>query len=132
MLALGSFVDSGEPEPIVRPSGLIQGPIKAAPRAWHHSPVAFRGGKAHVVKRMDHPHVRIIPEWFGGGALTRKELDEAAKELLAGEAGLVVVGEATIEPALDKAFTGTARVFKREVQATVDEITTELQEAFEG
>ena len=89
-------------------------------------------GKAHVVKRMDHPHVRIIPEWFGGGALTRKELDEAAKELLAGEAGLIVVGEATIEPALDKAFTGTARVFKREVQATVDEITTELQEAFEG
>ena len=43
MLALGSFVDSGEPEPIVRPSGLIQGPIKAAPRAWHHSPIAFRG-----------------------------------------------------------------------------------------
>ena len=43
MLALGSFVDSGEHEPIVRPSGLIQGPIKAAPRAWHHSPVAFRG-----------------------------------------------------------------------------------------
>jgi hypothetical protein len=89
-------------------------------------------GKAHVVKRMDHPHVRIIPEWFGGGALTRKELDEAAKELLAGEAGLIVVGEATIEPALDKAFTGTARVFKREVQATINEITTELQEAFGG
>ena len=42
------------------------------------------------------------------------------------------MGEATIEPALDKALTGTARVFKREVQATVDEITTELQEAFEG
>jgi hypothetical protein len=42
MLAPGSFVDSGEPEPIVRPSGLIQGPIKAARRARHHSPVAFR------------------------------------------------------------------------------------------
>jgi hypothetical protein len=89
-------------------------------------------GRAHVVKRMDHPHVRIIPEWFGGGALTRKELDEAAKELLADEAGLIVVGDATIEPALDKALSSTAHVFKREIQATVDQITTELQEAFES
>jgi hypothetical protein len=89
-------------------------------------------GKAHVVKRMDHPHARIIPEWFGGGALTRKELNEAAEELLADEAGLIVVGEATIEPVLDKALTGTARVFKREVAATVDQITSELQEAFKG
>jgi hypothetical protein len=30
------------------------------------------------------------------------------------------------------ARSGTAHVFKREVQATVDQITTELQEAFEG
>jgi hypothetical protein len=89
-------------------------------------------GQAHVVKRMDHPHVRIIPEWFGGGALTRKELDDAAKELLAGEAGLIVVGEATIEPALDETLSGTAHVFKREIQATVAQITTELQEAFKG
>jgi hypothetical protein len=89
-------------------------------------------GKAHVVKRMDHPHARIIPEWFGGGALTRKELNDAADELLAGEAGLIVIGEATIEPALDEALTGTPKVFKREVAATVDEITSELQEAFKG
>ena len=89
-------------------------------------------GKAHVVKRLDHPHVRVIPEWFGGGALTRKELDEAAGELLTGEAGLIVVGEATIEPALDKALTGTAKVFKREMAATVEQITSELQEAFKG
>ncbi len=25
-------------------------------------------GKPHVVKPMDHPHIRVIPEWFGGGA----------------------------------------------------------------
>jgi hypothetical protein len=79
---------------------------------------------------MDHPHVRIIPEWFGGGALTRKELDDAAEELLAAEAGLIVIGEATIEPALDQALSGTPKVFKREVEATVDQITRELQEAF--
>jgi hypothetical protein len=89
-------------------------------------------GKPHVVKRMDRPHVRIIPEWFGRGALTRQELSEAAEELVADEAGLIVVGEATIEPALDKALSGTARVFKREIEATVDKITSELQEAFKG
>ena len=87
-------------------------------------------GRAHVVKRMDRPHVRIIPEWFGGGALTRKELNDAAEELVADQAGLIVIGEATIEPALDKAFTGTTKVFKREVAATVEQITSELQEAF--
>jgi hypothetical protein len=88
-------------------------------------------GKPHVVKRMDRPRSRIIPEWFGGGALTRKELNEAAEELIADEAGLIVVGEATIEPALDKVFTGT-KVVKREILATVDQITNELQEAFKG
>jgi hypothetical protein len=90
-----------------------------------------QNGKPHVVKRLDHPHTRIIPEWFGGGALTRKELDDAAEELVADEAGLVVVGWATIEPALDKVFTGT-KVVKREMEATIDQITSELQEAFKG
>ncbi len=89
-------------------------------------------GKPHVVERMDHPHIRVIPEWFGGGALTRKELNEAAEELLAAEAGLVVVGQASIEPALDKVLTGAAKVVKREIAATIDQITSELQEAFKG
>ena len=31
-----------------------------------------QNGKPHVVKRMDHPHIRVIPEWLGGGNLTRK------------------------------------------------------------
>ncbi len=91
-----------------------------------------QNGKPHVVKRMDHPHIRVIPEWFGGGILTRKELNEAAEELLADQAGLIVVGEATIEPALDKALTGTAKVVKREMAASIDQITSELQEAFKG
>lgn len=89
-------------------------------------------GKPHVVKRIDRPHVRIIPEWFGGGVLTRKELNEAAEELLADQAGLIVVGEATIEPALDKALAGTGKVVKREMAASIDQITSELQEAFKG
>jgi hypothetical protein len=79
--------------------------------------------------RLDHPRVHIIPEWLGGGKLSRKELDDAAQELAADEAGLIVVGEASIEPALDQVFTGT-KVVKREIEATVDEITTELEAAF--
>jgi hypothetical protein len=88
-------------------------------------------GKPHVVKRMDHPRSRIIPEWFGGGALTRKELNDAAEELAAGEAGLIVIGRATIEPAMDKVFAGT-KVVRREMEATIDQIISELQEAFKG
>ena len=53
-------------------------------------------GKPHVVKRMDRPHVRVIPEWFGGGTLPRKELHEAAEQLTANQAGLIAVGEPTI------------------------------------
>jgi len=86
-------------------------------------------GKPHVVKRMDRPHVRVIPEWFGGGTLPRKELHEAAEELMANQAGLIAVGEPTIEKGLDEALSGAARVVKRTVQATTGEITSELQEA---
>ena len=30
-------------------------------------------GKPHIVKRMDRPYIRIIPEWFGGGTLPRSD-----------------------------------------------------------
>src|SRR5262245_43452370 len=86
-------------------------------------------GKPHVVTRMDRPHIRVIPQWFGGGTLPRKELHEAAAEITAHQAGLIAVGEPTIEKGLDKALTGAARVVKRAVDATTDEITSELQEA---
>jgi len=89
-------------------------------------------GKPHVAKRMDRPHIRVIPEWFGGGTLPRKELHEAAEQLTASQAGLIVVGEPTIEQGLDKALTKAAKVVKRTVQATTDEITSELQEALKS
>ena len=89
-------------------------------------------GKPHIVKRMDRPGIRVIPEWFGGGALPRKELHEAAEALTANEAGLVVVGEPTIEKALDNALTGAAKVVKHELDATTDEIAGELQAALKG
>jgi hypothetical protein len=74
-------------------------------------------GKPHVVKRMDRPHIRVIPEWFGGGTLPRKELHEAAEQLTAGQAGLIAVGEPTIEKGLDKALTKADKVVKRTVEA---------------
>ncbi len=89
-------------------------------------------GKPHVVKRMDRPHIRVIPEWFGGGTLPRKELHEAAEQLTADQAGLIAVGEPTIEQGLDKALTKAAKVVKRTVEATTDEITSELQEALKS
>jgi uncharacterized membrane protein len=89
-------------------------------------------GKPHVVKRMDRPHFRVIPEQFGGGTLPRKELHEAARELTANEAGLIVVGDPTIEKALDNALTDAANVVKRTVDATTDELRSELQEALKS
>ena len=89
-------------------------------------------GKPHIGKRMDRPGVRVIPEWFGGGALPRKDLREAAEELTATQAGLIAVGEPTIEKAVDKALTGADKVVKRTVDATADEITSELQEALKS
>ena len=89
-------------------------------------------GKPHVVKRMDRPHMRVIPEWFGGGTLPRKELHEAAEQLTANQAGLIVVGEPTIEEGLDNALGKAAKVVKRTVEATTDQITSELQEALKG
>src|SRR6516164_6659198 len=63
-----------------------------------------KDGKPHIVKRMDRPLIQFIPEAFGGGKLPRKELHEAAQELTANQAGLVVMGEPTIDKALDKAL----------------------------
>jgi hypothetical protein len=91
-----------------------------------------KDGKPHVAKRMDRPGVRVIPEWFGGGTLPRKELHELAAQLTASQAGLIAVGEPTLEKALDQALTNADKVVKRTVDATADEIASELQEALKG
>ncbi len=89
-------------------------------------------GKPHIVKRMDRARIRVIPEWFGGGTLPRKELHDAAESLTSNQAGLIAVGQPTIEEALDKMLTGAAKVVKRTVDATTDEISSELQEALKS
>jgi uncharacterized membrane protein len=86
-------------------------------------------GGPHIVKRMDRPRMRAIPEMFGGGALPRRELKEAAEELTSDQAGLIVIGEPTIEKAFDQAVTRAARIVKRSVDATEDEISNELKDA---
>ena len=92
--------------------------------------VEKKSGKLHVVKRLDRARIRVIPELFGGGALPRKELREAAEELTGDQAGLLVVtDEPAIEKALDKAVAGAVRAGKRRVHASIDQLTSELKEA---
>ncbi|HKA97637.1 MAG TPA: hypothetical protein VKD66_15320 [Streptosporangiaceae bacterium] len=91
-----------------------------------------KDGKPHVAKRMDRPRVRVIPEWFGGGTLPRKELREAAAQLTADQAGLIAIGEPTIEKGVDEALGKAAKVVKRTVEATPDELAGELQEALKS
>jgi hypothetical protein len=74
----------------------------------------------------------IIGRYDAAVTLPRKELHEAAEQLTADQAGLVAVGEPTIQAALDQALTKAAKVVKRTVEATADEITSELQEALKS
>ncbi len=89
-------------------------------------------GKPRIVKRMDRPWARVIPEEFGSGTLPRKELRDAAQELTASDAGLIVVGEPTLEKALDKTLTHAAKVVRRDLDATTDELSQELSEALKS
>ena len=38
-----------------------------------------KDGEPHIVKRVDRPAVRVIPEWLGSGTLARRELHDAAR-----------------------------------------------------
>jgi hypothetical protein len=48
------------------------------------------------------------------------------------QAGLIAVGEPTIEKAIDHALTQAAKVLKRNFEATTDEVTSELEEALKS
>ena len=86
-------------------------------------------GKPHIVKRMDRPRIRIIPEALGSGTLSRKELKEAADELSGSQAALIVAGEPTLAKGFDQAVTNANKVIKRSLDASADEVASELQEA---
>jgi uncharacterized membrane protein len=89
-------------------------------------------GKPHIAKRVDRPRIQVIPEMFGGGALPRKELKDAASELTSDQAGLIVVGEPTLEKGFDKAVTRATKIVKRSLDASTDELANELQEALKS
>jgi hypothetical protein len=86
-------------------------------------------GEGRIVKRLDRPRIRAIPEAFGTGTLPRHELKDAAAELTGAEAALIVAGEPTLEKGFDKAVTKAAKVVKRSLDASTDEVASELQDA---
>jgi hypothetical protein len=83
-------------------------------------------GKPHIVKRVDHPYFRVIPEWFGSGTLPRKELHEAAEALDAGQAALVAIGEPTIADGVERAIIRSAKTFKHDMNVATDELAKEM------
>jgi hypothetical protein len=86
-------------------------------------------GKPHIVKRVDHPYYRVIPEWFGSGTLPRKELHEAAEALDAGQAALVAIGEPTIAEGVERAVIRSAKTFKHDMNVATDALTKEISDA---
>lgn len=86
-------------------------------------------GKPHIVKRVDHPYFRVIPELFGSGTLPRKELHEAAEALDAGQAALVAIGEPTIADGVERAIIRSAKTFKHDMNVATDELAKEMTEA---
>jgi hypothetical protein len=86
-------------------------------------------GQPHIVDRVDHPAIRIIPESLGSGPLSRRELHDAARTLAADQVALIVIGEPTLEKGFDKAVTRAAKTAKREMNAAPDELARELIEA---
>ncbi len=86
-------------------------------------------GKPHIVKRVDHPVVRVIPEWFGSGTLPRGELHDAARQLAPGQSAVIVVGEPTLDKAFDRAVVRAARTVKHDLNAAIDELEKELLRA---
>ena len=86
-------------------------------------------GESRIVKRLDRPRIRVLPEAFGTGTLPRKELKDAAAELTGAQPALIVAGEPTLQKGFDKAVTKAAKVVKRSLDASTDEVASELQEA---
>jgi hypothetical protein len=69
---------------------------------------------------------------FGGGALPRREQKDAASELTSDQAGLIVVGEPMLEKGFDKAVTRTTKIVKRSLDASTEELASELQDALKS
>ncbi len=86
-------------------------------------------GEAHIVKRVDRPRIRVIPELLGSGTLPRRDLTDAAQELGSDQAALIVIGEPTLEKGFDKAVSKADKIVKRDVDIAADQLASEVNEA---
>ncbi len=69
---------------------------------------------------------------LGGGTLPRKELEEAAAELTADQAGWSPWASRRSKKGSTRRLPVPAKVVKHTMDATTDEITSELQEALKS
>lgn len=86
-------------------------------------------GEPHIVKRVDRPRIRVIPELLGSGTLPRRHLKDAAQELSSDQAALIVIGEPTLEKGFDKAVSKADKIVKRDVDVAADQLASEVNEA---
>lgn len=86
-------------------------------------------GRPHIVRRIDHPFVRVIPEWLGAGTLPRHDLHDVARSLKEPEAALIVVGDPTLDKAFEQAVTRASRTVKRDLNVAIDELSRQLIDA---
>jgi hypothetical protein len=86
-------------------------------------------GEPHIVKRVDRPRIRVIPELLGSGTLPRRDLKDAAQELGSDQAALIVIGEPTLEKGFDKAVSKADKIVKRDVDVAADQLASEVNEA---
>ena len=89
-------------------------------------------GEPHIVKRVDRPRIRVIPELLGSGTLPRRDLKDAAQELSSDQAALIVIGEPTLEKGFDKAISKADKIVKRDVDIAADQLASEVNEASKG
>ena len=56
----------------------VSNPVQGTIGKYDAAVIDMEDARPHIVKRADHPAIRVVPEWLGAGTLRRRELHEAA------------------------------------------------------